>query len=124
MNDVIIIEKCIISYLEKNCVKYENKIIFSEQNKEITYKDFIYQSKCVWSIILKYNLYNKPIVIFIDKTINALSSMFGVIYSANFYTVIDVYIPKNRIDIIINTLNPMLIIIIKQLIVKNMLFPI
>ena len=98
MNDVIIIEKCIISYLEKNCMKYENKIIFSEQ-------------------------YNKPIVIFIDKTINALSSMFGVIYSANFYTVIDVNMHKNRIDIIINTLNPMLIIIIKQLIIKNMLFP-
>lgn len=107
---MIIMEKCIISYLEKNCRKYENKIIFSEQNNEITYKDFIYQSKCVGSMILKYNLYNKPIVIFIDKTINALSSMFGVIYSANFNTVIDVNMPKNRIDIIINTLNPMSII--------------
>lgn len=103
-------EKCIISYLEKNCKKFENKIIFEEHGKQITYKDFVNQAKCVGSSILSYDYYNKPIVIFIDKTINALSSMFGVIYSANFYTIIDVNMPKNRVDNIISTLDPVLII--------------
>lgn len=66
--------------------------------------------KKVATSILNRNLYNKPIIIFTDKTINALEAMFGVIYSANFYTVIDVNSPKNRIDNIISTLNPSLII--------------
>lgn len=103
-------KKSIVDYLEKNNKKYGNKIIFSERDKSISYNDFVIESKSVATSILDLNFYNKPIIIFIDKTINALVSMFGVTYSANFYTVIDVNMPKNRIDNIIKTLNPSLII--------------
>ena len=103
-------KKSIVDYLEKNRKKYGDKIIFSERDKDITYNDFVIESKSIATSILDLNLYNKPIIIFIDKTINALVSMFGVTYSANFYTVIDVNMPKNRIDNIIKTLNPSLII--------------
>lgn len=103
-------KKSIVDYLEKNRKKYGDKIIFSERDKGISYNDFVIESKRVATSILDLNLYNKPIIIFIDKTINALVSMFGVTYSANFYTVIDVNMPKNRIDNIIKTLNPSLII--------------
>lgn len=103
-------KKSIVDYLEKNRKKYGDKIIFSERDKGISYNDFVIESKSVATSILDLNLYNKPIIIFIDKTINALVSMFGVTYSANFYTVIDVNMPKNRIDNIIKTLNPSLII--------------
>lgn len=103
-------KKSIVDYLEKNNKKYGDKIIFSERDKGISYNDFVIESKSVATSILDLNFYNKPIIIFIDKTINALVSMFGVTYSANFYTVIDVNMPKNRIDNIIKTLNPSLII--------------
>lgn len=103
-------KKSIVDYLEKNRKKYGDKIIFSERDKGISYNDFVIESKSIATSILDLNLYNKPIIIFIDKTINALVSMFGVTYSANFYTVIDVNMPKNRIDNIIKTLNPSLII--------------
>lgn len=103
-------KKSIVDYLENNRKKYGDKIIFSERDKGISYNDFVIESKSIATSILDLNLYNKPIIIFIDKTINALVSMFGVTYSANFYTVIDVNMPKNRIDNIIKTLNPSLII--------------
>lgn len=103
-------KKSIVDYLEKNSKKYGDKIIFSERDKNITYNDFVIESKSIATSVLDLNLYNKPIIIFIDKTINALVSMFGVTYSANFYTVIDVNMPKNRVDNIIKTLNPSLII--------------
>lgn len=107
-------KKSIVDYLEKNNKKYGDKIIFSERDKGISYNDFVIESKSIATSILDLNLYNKPIIIFIDKTINALVSMFGVTYSANFYTVIDVNMPKNRIDNIIKTLNPSLIITDKK----------
>lgn len=103
-------KKCITDYLEESKNKFKDKIVFIEKNRQITYNDFVIESKKVATSILKYNLYNKPIVIFIDKTINALSSMIGVTYSANFYTVIDTNMPKNRIENIFETLKPMLII--------------
>lgn len=107
-------EKCITDYLEKTNIKNKDKIAFIEKDRQITYNDFILESKHVASSILKYNLYNKPIIIFIDKTINALSSMFGVLYSANFYTVIDTEMPRNRIKNIIDTLCPKLVITDKK----------
>ena len=103
-------KKCITDYLEESKNKFKDKIVFIEKNRQITYNDFVIESKKVATSILKYNLYNKPIVIFIDKTINALSSMIGVTYSANFYTVIDTNMPKNRIENIFDRLKPMLII--------------
>lgn len=104
--------KSITDYLDVTCNKYPDKIAFAEnENVFITYKDFVLESKRIGSnIIEKYKLFKMPIIVFIDKSINTLLSMFGILYSGNFYTVVDVTSPKNRIDSIISTLNPVLII--------------
>ena len=106
-------KKSITDYLDLTSKKYPEKTAFAEnENVFITYKDFVAKSKIISSnIIKKYNLFRKPIMIFIDKSINTLLSMFGVLYSGNFYTVVDVSSPKNRIDSIVDTLEPKLIIV-------------
>lgn len=104
--------KSITDYLDLTCKKYPEKIAFAEnENVFITYKDFVTRSKIIsCNIVKEYNLFRKPIMIFIDKSVNTLLSMFGVLYSGNFYTVVDVLSPKNRIDSIVDTLSPTLII--------------
>lgn len=104
--------KSITDYLELTSKKYPLKVAFAEnENVFITYKDFVDKSKIIGTNIIKeYNVFRKPIMIFIDKSINTLLSMFGVLYSGNFYTVVDTMSPKNRIDSIKDTLDPVLII--------------
>ena len=102
----------VIDYLKLNSTKRKDKILFLE-NKDnyITYDHFNKETLKISSeIINKYNLSNKGIAIYIDKSIDALKSMFAILRSGNFYTVIDTSSPKNRIDSIINTLSPELII--------------
>lgn len=103
-------KKCITNYLDEICKKKGDKVAFVEKDKSITYSDFRDYSRKIATSISKYNLYNKPIAIFIDKTINCLSSMIGVTYSGNFYTVLDVNMPLNRVTSILETLNPSLVI--------------
>lgn len=103
-------KKCITNYLDEICKKKGDKIAFVEKDKSITYSDFRDYSRKIATSISKYNLYNKPIAIFIDKTINCLSSMIGVTYSGNFYTVLDVNMPLNRVTSILETLSPSLVI--------------
>ena len=103
-------KKCITNYLDEICKKKGDKIAFIEKDKSITYSDFRDYSRKIATSISKYNLYNKPIAIFIDKTINCLSSMIGVTYSGNFYTVLDVNMPLNRATSILETLSPSLVI--------------
>ena len=105
-------EKNITCYLDKQAFKYPEKYIFIENDKnKITYKAFNKESQKIATNILKEKkLHNKPIAVFIDKSIDCLKSMFGIMYSGNFYCVFDVTSPKNRIDNIIETLKPELII--------------
>lgn len=103
-------KKCITNYLDEICKKKGDKVAFIEKDKSITYSDFRDYSRKIATSISKYNLYNKPIAIFIDKTINCLSSMIGVTYSGNFYTVLDVNMPLNRVTSILETLSPSLVI--------------
>ena len=105
-------ENSIIYYLEKTIKKYGDKKAFIE-NKEkfITFNDLGIESKKIATYLLKnYDLKNKPIAVFIDKNIDALKAMFGILYSRNFYCIFDTLSPKNRIDTIVNTLKPELIL--------------
>ena len=102
----------ITDYLDETISKYPKKVAFIENNdNKVTFKEFGDESKLIAAnIIEKKKLYNKPIAVFINKSIKALEAMFGVLYSGNFYTIFDVNSPQNRIDTIINTLKPELII--------------
>lgn len=102
--------KNIIESLIRNEKNTPHKIIFGEESKEITYEDFLTQTKKIATKLLKMNLTKKPIAIYMDKNIECLSVMFAVAYSNNFYTVIDSLTPVDRINKIMDTLNPVLII--------------
>lgn len=80
-----------------------------------TYMEIITNSQKIGSYIYnKTEKTNKPIAIFIDKSVNCLEAMFGVLYSGNHYTVLDVKSPIERIDLILNSLEPIAIITDKK----------
>ena len=66
-------KKCITDYLDAINEKYKNKVAVIEKGKTVTYEDLTLSSKKVATSIINNNLYNKPIAIFIDKSINLLS---------------------------------------------------
>ena len=76
----------------------------------MTYKEFLKNAKKIGTTLSNKGSRNKPIAIFIDKSVACLESMFGVLYSGNFYTIIDTKSPRERINLILNTLEPITII--------------
>lgn len=102
--------KTIFELLEKATKKHKDKIAFKDPSREITYQDFVKESKIIGTNLSKNNWFNKPIAIFLDKSINCLTSMIGVNYSGNFYTVIDNKMPTDRIKNIFDTLEPVCVI--------------
>lgn len=99
-------KKNILEYLEETTINNKEKIAFIDNSREINYKDFLKETQSIGTYLSKYNLKNKSIVTFIDKSINCLSSMFGIVYSGNFYTVLDTNMPMDRVNVILNTLKP------------------
>ena len=103
--------KNILQLLEDSAKKYPHQIAFVEEKRKISFKCFSEESQKIgYYIYSKINKTNKPIVIFIDKSINCLEAMMGVLYSGNFYTIIDTKSPYERFESIINTLDPELIV--------------
>lgn len=105
------LHKNILQCLEETQKQNPDKIAFGEKDKEITYTEFVGQAKAVGTAIInKLNVRNRPIVILMDKTIECLVAMMGVVYSGNFYTIIDTNSPEDRIQKIVETLKPIAVI--------------
>lgn len=98
----------LLNHLEKNVAKNPNKIIFADGNASVTYEEFSNNAKKIASGLLNIN--NKPIAIYMDKGTKLITTMIGVTYSGNFYTVIDTSMPLERINLILEVLKPAYII--------------
>ena len=108
-------EKSIIDIINKKSKELPEKEIFVDSKRRVTYKEFVDNSKTIGTYIHnKTKETNKPILIFIDKTVNCLEAMIGTLYSGNFYTILDVKSPQNRIEAIIENLEANIIITDKK----------
>lgn len=98
--------KNILEYLELSSQNYYTKVAFSDENHEMTYGECVERSKKVGTQLLELNTKRQPIAVLMDKNIESLTSFFGVVYSGNFYVVIDSFMPRDRIEKIFETLQP------------------
>ncbi|MDD6878711.1 MAG: AMP-binding protein [bacterium] len=102
--------KTIVDYLRETSEKYPKKIAFTNNKDEINWSNFYIDVKKTATSITSKNYFNKPIAILLDKEINSLISMLGVVASGNYYTILDVKSPVERLQSIIDTLDPACII--------------
>lgn len=106
--------KNVLEYLENSAEKNPKKILFSDEVTEIAYCEFVDSVKRIGSAIGDINNLNSPIVVFIDRTVESLKAFFGIVYSGNFYVPIDDSLPEKRKNLIIDTLNPKLIVCLNE----------
>ena len=109
--------KTVVDYLEKTVSRYPEKIAFTDQNREATYKEIELNSQKIGTCIIKNTKdgkINKPIAIYIDKKVECIEAMLGTVYSGNFYTILDIKSPEERINLILDTLEPEIIITTKK----------
>ncbi len=102
--------KNILEYLEFSAQNHFDKIAFSDEYHEMTYGQCIECSKKVGTQLLELNTKRKPIAVLMDKNVESLTCFFGVVYSGNFYVVIDSLMPRDRIETIFETLQPVALI--------------
>ena len=96
-------------YLQNASNKYKDKIAIIEENKKITYEDFNKYSSIIGSYIGE-KIFNEPVIVFMDKGIDALITFFGIIYAGCYYSLINPELPEIRIKQIIKTLKSKVVI--------------
>jgi len=98
--------KLILEKLEENVVKFPSKIVFSDKDTSITYQEFENTCKSIATQISKLGLRNKPIAVFDNRNKDTLIAMFAVLYSGNYYVVVDSLSPAERVQKIYDVLDP------------------
>lgn len=106
----------ILDYLINSAAKYPAKTVFADENNSITFEELLQFGKSIGTAILKKtpNKRREPVVVFVDRNIESIIQFIGVAFSGNFYVPIDMQMPKQRIELILKTLNPQAIIATRQ----------
>ena len=102
--------KSVTEYLDASAKKYPDKIAFANKRSTMTFSRLRNESRKIASYIIKYNAFRRPIAIYLEKSPECVAAFLGVVYSGNYYTPLDTSMPKTRIEKILSTLQPKLII--------------
>jgi D-alanine--poly(phosphoribitol) ligase subunit 1 len=102
--------KNILEWLECSAMKNSEKVIFSDEQHNVTYGAFLSDSKRIGSSLSSEHILHKPVAVLMSRSTNALKAMFGTIYAGCFYTVLDADMPVERMKLICSRLHPSAII--------------
>lgn len=101
----------VLEYLEDAAAKTPDKLLFADEKEAVTYAELVNRAKRIGSFIAgRIGEKNKPVAVLIDRNMKSLLSFMGIVYSGNFYVPIDMSMPVQRVALILNTLEPVLIL--------------
>lgn len=106
--------KTITDYLDNTVDKYPNKIGVKDACKEYTFVKIKEKALKIASGLGKKGLFKKPVAVYLDKNVDCFTTIFGVAYSGNFYTILDVVMPQERVEKILRVLEATVVITDKK----------
>jgi amino acid adenylation domain-containing protein len=104
----------LIEYFEQTVQVNPDKLAVVDGDRNITFQSLKQQAVAVALQINKFNERNKPVAIFLPKSIENVAANIGVSYSGNIYMNLDVKSPTQRIQNIISLVKPFVIITNKE----------
>lgn len=93
--------KNVLEYLEG--IKSDNYVY--DQYGKVTYSELRTASQKIGTALTKYVSHSKPVPIYMEKGISCLEVFMGALYAGGFYSLLNVGLPKNRLDQIIGVLD-------------------
>lgn len=107
----VILQRNVLEYLETSSKNFPDKVAYTDENVSVTFSEFRDNAKSVaMQILNKIDCINAPIAVLVDRDVKSLINFMGVLYSANFYVPIDNKMPLQRIESVLEQLNPALVI--------------
>lgn len=99
-------KKTVGDYLDETAARLPEKKAFVDPDRSVTFSQLREEARRVAQGIAETGAFKKPVAIYLEKSVTCAVSMYGVIYSGCFYTVLDTEMPQGRIDKILHTLEP------------------
>ncbi|MCM1121763.1 MAG: amino acid adenylation domain-containing protein [Eubacterium sp.] len=102
-------------WLDESAARLPDKIAFADERKSVTFAQLRAQAMALATQMLEMGLFQKPVVIYLEKGVDVLVSFMGAAYGCNFYSPIDIDMPASRVNKILEVLQPSLVITTAEL---------
>lgn len=102
----------VVEYLQESASKYPDKTALIDEHRSMTFKELDIKAQKLASAIAKQCGYikNRPIAVCMTKGIECIVAFLGIAYSGNFYCPLDPKSPIDRINRILNVLEPIAVV--------------
>ena len=98
-------QRNILSYLQNSALKFPLKTAIKDEKESINFSELNFQAKAIAAHLQSLNIVrNRPIGVFLPKSIKAIKSFLGILYNGCFYVPLDVKNPMPRLEAIIKNL--------------------
>jgi amino acid adenylation domain len=106
--------KNVLEYLENSVEKFPDKIAVADMESSCTYQQLLHNAKCIGSFLASVEAPRRPIVVYMKKSVEALTTFLGIVYAGCFYILIDPDQPAFRLNKILEVVRPECIITLKD----------
>ncbi|MDW2800605.1 amino acid adenylation domain-containing protein [Clostridium boliviensis] len=96
----------VLEYLENSAKNFPHKTALTDPSSSCTYKELYDRARIIGSYLSGLTASEKPVVVYMDKCVEALISFMGIVYAGCFYTFINPDQPAARIGQILEVLQP------------------
>lgn len=100
----------VIEYLRVSVQNFPDYKALVDARVSLSYRELQENAEKIAYTLISRNLFKKPIAVLMDKGACEVATFFGVALSGNYYTVIDDKMPQNRIEKILDTFKPAVVI--------------
>ena len=97
-------------YLDNAAVNFPDKTAFVDDKRKVTFRELYGEAVHVADALIGKGIFKSPVLLFMEKSVSLVSCFAGVAYSGNFYSPVDTKMPADRMNKIIRTLEPAVII--------------
>lgn len=104
----------VLEYLEHIVNVVPDKAAFVSDSVQLTFRALYENARTMGTYLIKKNIYRQPVVIFMEKSPQMIAAFMGTMYARDFYIPIDSEMPKYRIELIIEKVQPKIIVCDEQ----------
>ncbi len=102
----------VLQYLKDSAEKYESKVALVDGQRQVTYGELQQQARSIGTFLADLvGSERKPIIVLMEKSAEAIISFWGILTSGNVYVPLDAHAPVDRINLIVDFVEPALVIV-------------
>jgi amino acid adenylation domain-containing protein len=95
-----------VKLLDQAALKYGDRCAVEDEHGTLTYTEYRRVSRCVGSGLLAAGAARRPVIVYLPKSVKALTVFMGAQYCGCPYAPVDAHIPMTRLTKIVESLQP------------------